>query len=343
MGHSPAAHASQAVRGQAALHAGGKKPALTARPWWPWFRRIASALFLLFVAALLVLQARHIEWDKVLTSLEDYPVSASWGAVLLAFASFALYGCYDLLGRSYTGHKLGAGAVMTTAAVSYGFTLNLGSLVGGIATRLRLYTRLGLQLGDINRIISFSMLTNWLGYTLLAGLVFSIWPPVLPDGWKIDTLGLRLIGFALLALALAYFVMCAMARTRKRQVRGHEIELPSARLAALQLATGAANWLVMSGIIFILLQHRIDYFTVVGVLLLAAIAGVIVRVPANLGVLEAVFVALLSSQMPQHEILAALVAYRVVYYLVPLALATVTYVVLEAQAKKLARAAKEAS
>jgi uncharacterized membrane protein YbhN (UPF0104 family) len=320
--------------------ASGKKTRLTARPWWPWFRRIAGLLFLIFVVTLLTIQARQIEWNKVLTALQDYPITASWGAVLLACVSFALYGCYDLLGRYYTGHKLGVGAVMTTAAVSYGFTLNLGSLVGGIGVRLRLYSRLGLALGDINRVISFSMLTNWLGYVLLSGLIFSFVPPALPENWKVDTMGLRLIGFALLAIAGGYFAACALLRVRKRQIRGHEIELPSARLAALQFLTGASNWLVMSGILFILLQHRIEFFMVVSVLMVAAIAGVIFRVPANLGVLEAVFIALLANKMPQAEILAALVAYRVVYYLIPLALATVTYGVLEARAKKLAKNAK---
>ena len=318
----------------------GPRTRLTHRPWWPWFRRIATTVFLAGVATLLVIQARDIEWDKVRTALENYPVSTSWGAALLVCVSFALYGCYDLLGRYYTGHKLSVGAVMTTAAVSYGFTLSLGSLVGGIAVRLRLYSRLGLALGDINRIISFSILTNWLGYILLSGLVFSLVPPALPENWKVDPMGLRLIGFALLALAAAYFAACALMRVRKQQIRGHEIEWPSTQLAALQFLTGATNWLVMSGILFILFQQRVGFFMLVSVLLVAAIAGLLFRVPANLGVLEAVFIALLSNRMPQAEILAALLAYRVVYYLAPLALATVTYVVLEARAKKLARSAK---
>jgi uncharacterized membrane protein YbhN (UPF0104 family) len=63
-------------------------------------------------------------------------------------------------------------------------------------------------------------------------------------------------------------------------------------------------------------------------------------VPAGLGVLEAVFVALLSHEMPQYELLAALVAYRVIYYLVPLAVAVVAYLVMEAHAKKLGQTAK---
>ena len=62
-------------------------------------------------------------------------------------------------------------------------------------------------------------------------------------------------------------------------------------------------------------------------------AGVITHVPAGLGVLEAVFVALLSHQLPQHELLAALVAYRVTYYLAPLAIAAATLLVMESRAK----------
>ena len=74
-------------------------------------------------------------------------------------------------------------------------------------------------------------------------------------------------------------------------------------------------------------------------LLLAAVAGVITHIPAGLGVLEAVFVALLSHLMPQAEILAALVAYRVVYYLVPLGVAAAAYLVMEAKARQLRRQA----
>jgi uncharacterized membrane protein YbhN (UPF0104 family) len=181
--------------------------------------------------------------------------------------------------------------------------------------------------------MSLSMLTNWMGYVLLAGLVFSLQPPTLPPDWDIDSAHLRFIGFALLAAAVGYLGVCAFSRQRTLQVRGHAIELPSLRLASLQLLMGASNWLVMSGIIFVLLQHRIEFATVVSVLLLAAVAGVIARIPAGLGVLEAVFVALLSHQMPRYELLAALVAYRLVYFLAPLGVASVLYIVMDAKAK----------
>jgi uncharacterized membrane protein YbhN (UPF0104 family) len=53
----------------------------------------------------------------------------------------------------------------------------------------------------------------------------------------------------------------------------------------------------MAAVIFTLLPSKLDYPLVLGVLLISAIAGVITHIPAGLGVLEAVFVALL-----QHEV-----------------------------------------
>jgi hypothetical protein len=58
----------------------------------------------------------------------------------------------------------------------------------------------------------------------------------------------------------------------------------------------------------------------------AAVAGVVTHVPAGLGVLEAVFVACLSD-VGTPIVLAALLSYRAVYYLVPLALASIGYAI----------------
>ncbi|WP_309684216.1 lysylphosphatidylglycerol synthase domain-containing protein [Polaromonas sp.] len=316
-----------------------KRTKLTRRAWWPWFKRGATALFFILVAGLLISQARNIEWAQVFSALRRYPLASAWEAVLLAITSFTLYSCFDLLGRRYTGHSLSAPTVMTVTFVSYAFNLNLGSLVGGVAFRYRLYSRLGLRTGTITRVMSLSMLANWIGYLLLAGLVFSLMPPSLPASWPITRLHLRLIGLVLLAIAAAYLALCAFKRKRTLQVRGHGIELPSIGLASLQLLMGASNWLVMSGIIFILFQQRIEFPAVVSVLLLAAVAGVITHIPAGLGVLEAVFVALLSHLMPHAELLAALVAYRLIYYVTPLGIAAVLYLVMELKARQLAASA----
>jgi uncharacterized membrane protein YbhN (UPF0104 family) len=187
------------------------------------------------------------------------------------------------------------------------------------------------------------MLTNWMGYLLLAGVIFGFHAPALPPGWKISSGGLQILGLALLAISFAYLLLCALSRQRSFTLRGHELNLPSLRLAALQLCMGAANWLLMGGVVFMLLQQKIGFPTVTGVLLVAAVAGVITHVPAGLGVLEAVFIALLSHQLPKYELLAALLAYRAIYYLAPLTLAAVLYLVAETRAQKSAPARRQGS
>ena len=67
------------------------------------------------------------------------------------------------------------------------------------------------------------------------------------------------------------------------------------------------------------------------------LAGVIAHVPAGLGVLEAVFVALLGGQVPTEPLLAALLAYRGLYYVAPLLAATLLYAAFEVGAQRGAR------
>lgn len=304
------------------------------KPWWPWLKRLLTFAFFALVAYLIFIQARSVNWDEVLASLRQRSKENLLGAAALAAASYALYSCFDLLGRHITDHRLHVRQVMTINFISYAFNLNLGALVGGLAFRYRLYSQFGLDTGVITRVVVMSMLTNWLGYLLLAGLGFLLAPMPLPPDWKLGSTGLRVLGFALFSLSIAYLLLCAFSRRRTWAIREYEVSLPSLRLALLQLAMSAANWLLIAGTMFTLLEQKIDFPTVLSVLLVAAIAGVITHVPAGLGVLEAVFVALLSYQMPASELLAALLAYRAIYYLIPLMIAALVYVVLEAHLKK---------
>ena len=295
-----------------------------------WLRRLGGVLFFCGVAFLLVREAQGIAWHEVLVAARAYTAPQLLGAAALAAASLTLYSCFDLLGRRYTGHRLGAPQVIAVTFISYVFNMNLGSLVGALALRFRLYSRLGLAYGVIARVASLSMLTNWLGYTLLAGAVFVLHPPALPHGWPFDARGWPYLGAGLLALGVAYAMFSALSRRRCFSVRGHELLLPGPGLTALQSAMGVANWLLMAGILFMLLPVAVPFSAVVGVLLVASIAGALTHIPAGLGVLEAVFVALLSGYAGKTELLAALVVYRLIYYLLPLALAALAYVAAEA-------------
>jgi len=193
--------------------------ALSRHSWWPWARRAAVWGFFALIAWLLVRQARTIEWEDVFDAVRALPLIFLLAAGALAACSFALYSTYDLLGRHLTRHRLGTGTVMGVTFISYAFNLNLGSLVGGVAFRYRLYSRLGLANDTITRVLGFSMLTNWLGYLVVAGAAFCFWPMTLPPDWKIGSEGLRVLGAVLLMAALAYLVLCAVLQGRVWRVR----------------------------------------------------------------------------------------------------------------------------
>lgn len=305
-------------------------------PRWHLAKKILTWLFFIAVAVLLVVYAQKVDWQEVWSVIRDYNRTALLSAVGLVIVSYLLYGCYDLLGRSYCGHRLAKRQVMLVSFICYAFNLTLSTWVGGIGMRYRLYSRLGLPGSTITRIFSLSITTNWLGYILLGGVIFTVGVVDLPAHWYIRDTTLRIIGGVLLLMIAVYLWACAFAKRRHMTIKGQKLVLPSWRFALLQMLISSANWMAMGAIIWLLLGQQVNYFFVLGVLLVSSIAGVIVHIPAGIGVLEAVFIALLAGEhASQGTIIAALLAYRVLYFFIPLALATVGYLVLESRAKKL--------
>ncbi len=300
-----------------------------------WLKRGVTLFFFILIPVLLFSMIKNVEWQEVKEALQSYSLPILLGGAAITLLSYLVFSSYDLLGRFYTGHKLSVSQVLSTAFVCYAFNLNLGAWVGGIALRYRLYSRLGLSVPTITRVLSISLLANWVGYMILAGSVFSLRLMELPGNWTIGTTTLQFIGFALLAVSLAYLLACRFSRKRVWRWRKHEIELPSLRLALMQATLGALNWSLMAALIYLLLPEEAFYPSILGILMVSSIAGVVTHIPAGLGVLEAVFLGLLQHQIPAGTILAALIGYRAIYFLFPLAIALVMYLVLEKRAKTL--------
>jgi glycosyltransferase 2 family protein len=307
---------------------------------WRWSRRLLALAFFATVGTLLVLQAREIDWAEVGRTMRQTPPGVLAGAAALVVLSYLLYGSYDLLGRAYTGHRLPIRRVLPVALVSYAFNLNMGALVGGAGFRFRLYSRLGLSPGRIARVLAIAVSSNWSGFVLLAGLLMSFERLRVPLQWQLGAGALQVAGIVLLLVVAAYPLFCAWSPRRSWTIRGHELRLPSWRLALLQLALSTLNWLVIAAIIHLLLPP-LPYLMVLGVMLLAAVAGAMAHIPAGLGVLEALFVMTLSSRVPTPTLLAALLTYRALYYLLPLLVALPVYFAIEAGASGRARQAAE--
>lgn len=303
---------------------------------WKIAKKLLTWLFFIAVIVLLVMYARKVNWPDVWQVIVNYNRTAIFGAVGLVIVSYLTYGVYDLIGQAYCGHKLQKRQVMLVSFICYAFNLTLSTWVGGVAMRYRLYSRLGLEGSTITRIFSLSIATNWLGYVLVAGVIFTSGLTPVPSGWFIGEGTLRVIGVALLLFTAGYLALCAFSTRRRWTIKGHTLALPSLRMALLQFAVSSANWMVMGSIIWLLMGQQVAWPAIFGVLLISSIAGVIIHIPAGVGVLEAVFLALLGGEHVAHStILAALLAYRVLYFIAPLLLALVLYLWLEGRANAL--------
>lgn len=313
----------------------------TRGPWrhrwtkaWPYIKKALTLGFLALVAWLLYNHAREVDWAEVGAALSDYSALDITIGLGLAAATYTAYASYDLFGRYYTGHDVSRFKTMVIAFICCAFTLNLGAMIGSLGFRYRLYTKEGVSKGDVARIVGILISTNWLGYIALAGVVFVSGQVMMPESWAISDLGLQILGAGFLTLVLIYFGLCQFSSRRSWEVKGQSFTLPSTRIATAQLMLSSAHWALMAGIMFSFLHEDIGYFPLLGVLLISAIAGIIAHVPGALGVLEAVFIALLGGEVAPATLVAALIAYRAVFYLFPLAVAVLAYLSLELAGKR---------
>lgn len=280
-------------------------------------RRWATVAFGLLVAVLLVRAATQVPWREVGQALRGLPATSIALAVALAVAGHAAVASFDLVGRAVAGHRLRPRTVLRIAAVCYAANQNLGYLVGGVALRVRLYGERGLDLATVAAVTGTAVATNWMGWACVLGVVLVVAPPALPPGWPVGLGTLRAVGGVALVAVAAYVAACFVARRRTLDWRGLHLRLPRGPVALLQVAVGALGWLAMGSIVWAGLPAGTAWAPVLAAMLLAAIAGVIAHVPAGLGVIEGVFLALLADRVPTGPLLAAVLLFRAAYQWLP--------------------------
>lgn len=307
---------------------------------WSLVKNILTIASILLVVVLLYSYADKVEWAEVWKSLRGYTALRIVEAFAVTVMSFAIYSCFDLFGRHLLDHGLGVRRVMGIASISYAFNLALGTIIGAAGIRLRLYQQAGLNAGQIARVIGISVVTNWLGYSLVAGMLFITGAVKLPPQLGTD-ISLDAFGIVLLAIVASYLFAVTRWGGHTLRWRSHELTLPRAPVGFMQVAVAAANWMSIGAVLWLLLDFRVAYPLVLSAVLVGSMAGLIVRVPGGLGVLEAVATAMLSRYLPVSEVLAGVLAFRAVYYLTPLFLATLAIAVLEYAGRRKGAAKKE--
>ncbi|PWB70118.1 hypothetical protein C3F09_09505 [candidate division GN15 bacterium] len=282
----------------------------------------------LFIAALWILSralsAHHLR--DVMASVHQVPAGRILLALGFTLLSYFALTCYDWLGFRYLGRSLTYWKVVFTAFTTYSVSHNLGfSLFTGGSIRYRLYSAWGVTALEIAQLVGFSVVTFWLGYSALAAVILLSGQINLPDQIHMPVHSTFVIGLIFL-IALVGYVVFNFTRKSPLTIRGMEIALPKPRITAAQIIVSSFDWCVAAAALYVLLPDApgLGFDDVLGVFLVAQLAGLSSNVPGGLGVFESVCVLLLQPYLPAPVVLGSVLVYRVVYYLIPLGIAALS-------------------
>jgi len=280
------------------------------------------------IAAFLVYRSLgRYTFDEVADAAQAIPIDRLGAALIFVAASYLCLTGFDTLAVRYVKRPLvwRQSALASFCALSIGHNVGMAALSSG-AVRYRFYSRWGLTGAEIAKVIGFCGITVGLGLSSLAAIVL-----LLDLGPDTDLFGIGqetrvAAGLACLAGPVAYLLVCVFKiPVRFRKWR---LDPPSPGLAMAQIGIGTLNFACVAAAIHQLMAvfGDISYFEVAGAYVTANVASLISHVPGGLGVLEATMLGIL----PGAKIIGALVAFRVLYFFVPLMIGLPTFLASEA-------------
>lgn len=205
----------------------------------------------------------------------------------------------------------------TTYAISH----NIGaSVLSGGMVRYRAYTAKGLTPAEVAVLVALCSFTFGFGTILLGGVVLVYEPEIVRPLAPIGDFYTRLIGLAMLVFCLAYTIG-SWLKFKPLVIRNFRVEYPALSIVWRQWLAAPMELLGAAGIIYFALPGETNpgFMVVLGAFLLSFSAGLLFQVPGGIGVMEAVFLKVMPG-MPASEVFAALLVWRLLYLLIPLAI-----------------------
>jgi len=278
-------------------------------------KSISLVAGLLLAACAALILWRNLDSAVLAAALRDlaaFPASSILGAVCLVCVSFVLAGICEYGALRHLGVSLGLPRAMlvTVIANPIGHALSLPTLSGG-ALRYRIYAGWGLDRAQIARVVLLSAMPFLLGVTVLLSAAVLVASTQAAAALHLRRVVVVLAGIGGFAACAAYLICTTLPRFAGK--------LPRLRLSLLQLVCGIIEILSVGGALYLFLpqEPNLTLPGFVAVYLIGVVLGQISSVPAGLGVLEASLIVLLP-QVPKGDLIAAAVAYRVVFDLIPL-------------------------
>jgi len=285
-----------------------------------------SVLILAVAAFILYRLVRDVDVAKVVAALEAQSIKQIAVAAAFVIAGYFTLTFYDLfalrtIGCNAVPYPVAALASFTSSTI--GHNLGAAVLTGGLV-RLRIYADWGLTVVDIGKIAVITGMTFWLGNAFLLGGAVTYAPETATAIDHMPSSINRAIGLAALSAIACYLTWLAGQR-RAIGRAPWRIVLPNMRFTLLQIAIGATDLCLVTLAMYAVLPStpEVGFLPVLVTFLTAALLGTVSHAPGGLGVIEATMLIGLP-QFPREEFLAALLTFRVLYFVLPLCLAALS-------------------
>jgi uncharacterized membrane protein YbhN (UPF0104 family) len=241
-------------------------------------------------------------------------------AIVLTLLNCWVFTGYDTLAAQYVQHPLSYRQTALAAVTSIPISNSVGlSLLSGSAIRYRLYAAWGVPPIKITQMLAFCNLSFWLGLLTIGGLLFLGQPVEIPAKLHLPFASSQPIGAIFLTVITVYLLWNLLSPKTLRFGQMTISHLPM-RLCFGQIVVSSLDWTLAAAVLYALLPDNtaIAYAAYFGIYLLAQFAGVVSNIPGGLGIFETVMLLLLVPAVPSSALFGALIAYRVIYYLLPL-------------------------
>jgi uncharacterized membrane protein YbhN (UPF0104 family) len=297
------------------------------------FRRIIPIVFVVILFSVSVMaitsELKKYSLESVWLYLQNIPRWHKINALLMTILGYGLMTGYDLLGFSHVRQKLAPLKIAFTAFISYAVGNTVGfTAFSGTAIRYRYYGLWGIPKIKIAELIVFTHLTFWLGLFSVSGLVCLLDPLTLPAVIKLPFKSIHPLGFIFITLVIIYFIIGVTVK-HSITVANDEITFPKPIISLAAIIVTALDWGFAASVLYLLLpvSAHFSYIGFFGIYIVALTAGFISNVPGGLGVFETVILYLRPESVSASDMLGGLIAYRLVYFFIPLTVALILIII----------------
>jgi uncharacterized membrane protein YbhN (UPF0104 family) len=284
---------------------------------------LLSIVIIAIAARTLYQILREIDFRKVIDALAAYDVRNVMLAALCVAGGYLTLIFYD----AFALRTIGRADIPIRIAALGGFTsYSIGHNVGasaftGGAVRYRVYSVWGLDAIEVAKLCFIAGLTFWLGNATVLGLGILYAPHAATEIVGTPEWLNRAVAMVVL-LVLVLYVTWVWTRPRVVGFHGLQVPLPQGPLTVLQIVIGIVDLSFCALAMYMLIPEgpHVGFVTVAVIFVSATLLGFASHSPGGLGVFDAAMLVALW-QFNTEALLAGLLLFRLLYYIIPFVLA----------------------